>query len=67
MENILMDGHCLSLYTCKCCIVFKQFDKLNFDGLAGKCQNFALYYAIQINVLHTLETASNILIIRYTA
>ena len=46
-----MDGHCLSLYTCKGCIVFKQFDGLNFDGLAGKHQkrqnfphqNFALY------------------------
>ena len=38
MENILTDGHCLSPYTCKCCIVFKQFDGLNFDGL--KCQNF---------------------------
>ena len=42
-----MDGHCLSPYTCKHCIVFKQFDGLNFDGLAGKhqnfpCQNFAL-------------------------
>ena len=34
-----MDGHCLLPYTCKCCIVFKQFaDGLNFDGLAGKCQ-----------------------------
>ena len=31
-----MDGHCLSPYTCKRCIVFKQFDGLNFDGLAGK-------------------------------
>ena len=37
-ENILMDGHCLSSYICKCCIVFKQFDGLNFDGLAGKHQ-----------------------------
>ena len=36
MENILMDGHCLSPYTCKSCIVFKQIDRLNFDGLAGK-------------------------------
>ena len=51
MENILTDGHCLSPYTCKCCIDYKQFDGLNFDGLAGKrqkCQNpphqnFALY------------------------
>ena len=35
-----MDDHCLSLYTCKRCIVFKQFEGLNFDSLAGKCQNF---------------------------
>ena len=33
-----MDGNYLSLYTCKCYIVLKQFDGLNFDGLAGKCQ-----------------------------
>ena len=38
MENILMDGHCFSPYTCKCCIVFKQRNGLNFDSLAGKCQ-----------------------------
>ena len=38
MENILTDGHCLSPYTCKRCIVFKQFDGLNFDGLVGKHQ-----------------------------
>ena len=51
MENILMDGYHLSPYTCKRCTVFKQFDRLSFDGLAGKCQkcqniphqNFALY------------------------
>ena len=53
MENILTDGYCLSPYTCKCCTVFKQFDRLNFDSLAGKCQkrqnsppprqNFPLY------------------------
>ena len=43
MENILTGGHCLSPYTCKCSIVFKQLDGLNFDGLAGKHQNFALY------------------------
>ena len=47
-ENILMDGYCLSPFTCKYCIVFKQFDGLNFDGLAGKHQNspnqnFAVY------------------------
>ena len=34
-ENTLMDGHCLSPYTCKRRIAFKQFDGLNFDGLAG--------------------------------
>ena len=33
-----MDGSCLSLYTCKRCIVLKQFDGLNFDGLAAKHQ-----------------------------
>ena len=33
-----MDGQCLSPYTCKRCIVFKQFDGLNFDGPAGKHQ-----------------------------
>ena len=38
MENILMDGHCLSPYTCKCYTVFKQLNGLNFDGLAGKRQ-----------------------------
>ena len=38
MENILTDGHCPLLYTCKCCIVFKQFDRLKFDRLAGKHQ-----------------------------
>ena len=45
-ENILKDGHYLSPHTCKHCIVFKQFNELNFDGLAGKhqkYQNFALY------------------------
>ena len=37
-ENILIDGHCLSPYTYKHCIVFKHFNGLNFDGPAGKCQ-----------------------------
>ena len=37
-ENVLTDGHCLSPYTFKCYIVFKEFDGLNFDGLAGKHQ-----------------------------
>ena len=38
-ENSLTDGHCLSPYTCKHCVVFKQFDELNFASLAGKHQN----------------------------
>ena len=37
-ENIFTDGHCFSPYTCKHYIVFKQFDRLNFDSLAGKHQ-----------------------------
>ena len=51
MENILTDGYHLSPYTCKRYTVFKQFDRLNFDGLARKyqkrqnfpLQNFVLY------------------------
>ena len=51
MDNILTDYHCLSPYTCKCCIVIKQFNGLNFDSVAGKRQkhhnfprqNFAIY------------------------
>ena len=41
-ENILMDCHCISSYTCKCCIFLKQFHRLNFDGLAGKRQNIKI-------------------------
>ena len=44
MGNIITDGHCLSPYTYKRCIVFKQFDGLNFDRPTEKCQkrqNFA--------------------------
>ena len=61
MENISTDGHCLSPYTCKCCIIVKQFDRLNFDGLAGKrqkCQSFphqkfALYGMLMtVTILH---------------
>ena len=37
-ENILTNDYCLSPYTCKCCTIFKQFGRLNFDGLAGKRQ-----------------------------
>ena len=36
--KFLTDGYCLSPYTLKCCTVFKHFDGLNFDGLAGKHQ-----------------------------
>ena len=60
MENILMDGHCLSPYTCKCCIVCKQFDGLKFDGLAGKCQkhqNFPdkiLRYTVAIFIISSV-------------
>ena len=45
MENILTDGCCLSLCTCKCCSALNTFDRLNFDGLARKYQkhqNFPL-------------------------
>ena len=56
-ENILTDGHCLSPYTCKQCIVFKQFDRLNLDGLAGKRQNFPpvkiLRYTVYLSQLVT--------------
>ena len=61
IENISTDGHFLSPYTCKCCIVLKQFDRLNFDGLAGKRQkrqnfphqNFALYSMLMtVTILH---------------
>ena len=37
-EIVLTDGHCLSPYTHKRCVVFRQIDGLNFDGLAGNCQ-----------------------------
>ena len=59
MENILTDGHCFSPYTCKCCIVFKQRNGLNFDSLAGKCQkrrnsphhhHFVLYGMVYANI-----------------
>ena len=55
--NILMDRYRLSPYTCKCCTVLKQFDGLNCDGLAQKCQkrqNFPLskFCAIQYYSLH---------------
>ena len=50
-ENILTDGHYLLPCICKRCNVFKIFDGLKFDSLAGKrqkrqnfpCQNFALF------------------------
>ena len=37
-EIILTDGHCLSSYIHKHCVVYRQIDGLNFNGLAGKCQ-----------------------------
>ena len=43
MENILADGQCLLPNTI---ILPSKFDRLNFDGLAGKRQNrqnFPLY------------------------
>ena len=52
-----MDGHCLSPYTCKCCTVFKQFDRLNFDSLAGKHQkrqNFPLSKFSAIRYMHKI-------------
>ena len=73
MENILTDGHCLSPYTCKCCIVIKQFDGLNFDGLAGKHQkrqNFppskfcAIRYTVSCNISLYCDTKE--VIYRYT-
>ena len=39
MENILTDGQCLLPNT----VLPSNFDGLNFDGLAGKRQNFPLY------------------------
>ena len=47
-KNIFTDGQCLSLYTCKCCTVFKQFDGLNFDGLAGKRQKTSKFPTFKI-------------------
>ena len=61
-EKKLMDVHCLLSYTCKRCIVFKQFDRLNFDGLARrrqKCQNSPikiLHYTVGIK-LHVATAA----------
>ena len=65
MENILTDSHCLSPYICKCCIVFKQFDGLNFDGLAGKHQkrqNFPLSKFGAIQYVNTQLWAVKLLI-----
>ena len=38
-ENILTDGHCLLLNA----VLPSNFKGLNFDGLAGKHQNFPLH------------------------
>ena len=67
-ENILTDDHCLSPYTYKHCIVFKQYDRLNFDSLAGKHQKrqkfpqskFALYgVTIKTYYTHNIEDIFN--------
>ena len=60
--NILMDGHCLSPYTHKRCIVFKQFDGLNFDGLARKRQrhqNFPPSNFCTIRYITFIDTVYN--------
>ena len=44
MENILTDGHCLLPNA----VLLKNFEGLNFDGLAGKHQNFPLYRIAQL-------------------
>ena len=42
-EDILTDGHCLSPCICKYCNGFKNFDRLNFDGLARKRQKCEIF------------------------
>ena len=57
MENILINGPCLSPYTCKCYIVFKQFDGLKFDAPAGKRQKFQIS---PIKILRYMVHANNL-------
>ena len=65
--NILMEGHYLSPYTCKHCIVFKQFDGLNFDGLAESIKNVkispikTLRYTASDSAIHHDEARPNLL------
>ena len=49
-----MDGHCLPPYTRKYCVVFKQFDGLNFDGLAGSLKNVKILRYTVIARSHAL-------------
>ena len=56
-SNILTDGHYLSPCTCKHCYVFKIFDGLKFDDLAGKrqkCQNFPLSNFCTIQYVYSI-------------
>ena len=52
-----MEGHCLSPYTCKRCIVLKLFDGLNFDRLAESVKNVKisptkiLHYTVSDSVI----------------
>ena len=70
MQNILTDIHCLTPYTCKRCIVFKQCDKLNFDGIARKHQKcfkilpvkialYSMHVHTAINLVHRFVTDNN--------
>ena len=60
-----MDSHCLSPCTCKRCIVYKQFDGLNFDGLARKHQkrqNFPLSTFCAIWYITHTKSSSNLVV-----
>ena len=59
-ENILTDGHCLSPYTCKRCTVFKQFDGLNFDGLAVKSQKRQNFPPSKISAIRHIEVEGGV-------
>ena len=62
-ENILTDVYFLSPYNCKHSTVFKQFDGLNFDGLAGMCQNIKIlhYTVMELFTLGITKGASVII------
>ena len=61
-----MDGHCLSPYTCKRCIVSKQFDELNFDCLAESIKKVKispikiLHYMVSNSASHHDEAWTNL-------